>query len=39
MPAWRINGCAVIGYVGFGFLADAFGRKSVTIFYIVGVRC
>ncbi len=30
-----LNGTAVIGYVGFGFLADAFGRKSVTIAYIV----
>jgi MFS family permease len=26
---------SVIGYAAFGFLADAFGRKPVTIFYIV----
>jgi MFS family permease len=31
-----LNGTAVIGYVGFGFLADAFGRKPVTIAYIIG---
>ncbi|HMA71009.1 MAG TPA: MFS transporter [Xanthobacteraceae bacterium] len=30
-----LNGTAVIGYIGFGFLADAFGRKPVTIAYIV----
>jgi MFS family permease len=30
-----LNGAAVFGYVAFGFLADAFGRKSTTIFYIV----
>jgi MFS family permease len=28
------NGASIIGYAGFGFLADAFGRKPVTIFYI-----
>jgi MFS family permease len=26
---------SVIGYVAFGFLADALGRKAVTIFYVV----
>jgi MFS family permease len=30
-----LNGAAVFGYVGFGFLADAYGRKPVTIFYII----
>jgi MFS family permease len=30
-----LNGTAVIGYAGFGFLADAFGRKPVTIAYVV----
>jgi MFS family permease len=30
-----LNGSAVLGYAGFGFLADAFGRKPVTIFYVV----
>jgi MFS family permease len=29
-----LNGTAVLGYVGFGFLADDFGRKRVTFFYI-----
>ncbi len=29
------TGASVIGYVAFGFLADALGRKAVTIFYIV----
>ena len=29
-----LNGVAVIGYAGFGFLADAYGRKPVTLFYI-----
>jgi MFS family permease len=28
-------GASVIGYVAFGFLADALGRKAVTIFYVV----
>jgi MFS family permease len=28
-------GASVIGYVAFGFLADASGRKSVTIFYVM----
>jgi hypothetical protein len=27
------NGAAIIGYAGFGFLADLFGRKPVTIAY------
>jgi MFS family permease len=30
-----LNGSAILGYVGFGFLADAYGRKPVTIFYVV----
>jgi MFS family permease len=30
-----LNGSAVLGYVAFGFLADAVGRKPTTIFYIV----
>ncbi len=30
-----LNGFAVLGYAGFGFLADAYGRKPVTIFYVV----
>jgi MFS family permease len=30
-----LNGSAIVGYVGFGFLADAYGRKPVTIFYVV----
>jgi MFS family permease len=29
------TGASVIGYVAFGFLADALGRKAVTIFYVV----
>jgi MFS family permease len=29
------TGASVIGYVAFGFLADALGRKPVTIFYVV----
>jgi MFS family permease len=29
------NGCAIIGYAAFGFLADAYGRKPVTIAYVV----
>jgi MFS family permease len=28
------NGASIIGYAGFGFLADAYGRKPVTIFYV-----
>jgi MFS family permease len=28
------NGASIIGYAGFGFLADAFGRKPVTLFYV-----
>lgn len=31
-----LNGTAVIGYVGFGFLADALGRKPVTIAFVIG---
>ena len=29
------NGAAIIGYAAFGFLADAYGRKPVTIAYVV----
>jgi MFS family permease len=29
-----LNGTAVFGYAGFGFLADAYGRKPVTMFYV-----
>src|SRR5262245_44913492 len=29
--AMASNGAAIIGYAGFGFLADVFGRKPVTI--------
>src|SRR6266446_608810 len=29
------TGASVIGYVAFGFLADALGRKAVTILYVV----
>ena len=29
------NGGAIIGYAAFGFLADAYGRKPVTIAYVV----
>jgi MFS family permease len=41
-PVWQsyagmaLNGTAVIGYILFGFLADSFGRKSVTIGYVIG---
>jgi MFS family permease len=28
------NGASIIGYAGFGFLADAFGRKPVTLCYV-----
>src|SRR5262247_1722540 len=31
--AMASNGAAIIGYAGFGFLADVFGRKPVTIAY------
>jgi MFS family permease len=31
-----LNGAAVFGYIAFGFLADAFGRKPVTILYVIG---
>jgi len=29
------NGVAIFGYVGFGFLADAYGRKPVTLVYVM----
>jgi MFS family permease len=29
------TGASIIGYIAFGFLADALGRKAVTIFYFV----
>ena len=29
------NGGAILGYAAFGFFADAYGRKPVTIAYIV----
>ena len=29
------NGASVIGYAGFGFLADAYGRKPVTIGFVL----
>jgi MFS family permease len=29
------NGGAILGYAAFGFLADAYGRKPVTIAYVV----
>ena len=28
------NGASIIGYAGFGFLADAYGRKPVTLLYV-----
>ena len=28
------NGASIIGYAAFGFLADAYGRKPVTLFYV-----
>ena len=28
------NGAAILGYAAFGFLADAYGRKPVTIAYV-----
>jgi MFS family permease len=31
-----LNGIAVFGYAAFGFFADAFGRKSTTIGYVIG---
>jgi len=31
--AMASNGAAIIGYAGFGFLADVFGRKPITIAY------
>jgi MFS family permease len=33
--AMASNGAAIIGYAGFGFLADAYGRKPVTIAYVL----
>jgi len=39
-PQWQsyagmaYNGASIIGYAGFGFLADAYGRKPVTLFYV-----
>jgi MFS family permease len=41
-PLWQsyggmvLNGTAVFGYAAFGFFADAFGRKPVTIGYLLG---
>ena len=41
-PEWQsyagmvLNGMAVVGYVAFGFLSDVYGRKSVTIAYVIG---
>jgi MFS family permease len=32
--AMAANGAAIIGYAGFGFLADVFGRKPVTLAYV-----
>ena len=29
------NGAAIVGYAAFGFLADAYGRKPITIAYVV----
>jgi MFS family permease len=29
------NGGAIVGYAAFGFLADAYGRKPITIAYVV----
>jgi MFS family permease len=40
-PVWQsyagmmLNGTAAIGYVAFGFCADAFGRKPTTIGYVI----
>jgi MFS family permease len=31
-----LNGGAIPSYVAYGFLADAFGRKPVTILYVIG---
>jgi MFS family permease len=28
------NGASIIGYAGFGFLADAYGRKPVTLLFV-----
>jgi MFS family permease len=33
--AMASNGAAIVGYAGFGFLADAYGRKPVTIAYVL----
>src|SRR5262249_62043289 len=32
--AMAANGAAIFGYVGFGFLADVYGRKPLTIAYV-----
>ncbi|SAL72350.1 hypothetical protein AWB68_04261 [Caballeronia choica] len=42
------NVCAIVGYIGLGFLVDAYGRKLVTcavrfsdaltVFFVVGYR-
>src|SRR5438105_7422933 len=32
--AMAANGAAIFGYAGFGFLADVYGRKSVTMAYV-----
>jgi len=32
--AMATNGAAIVGYAGFGFLADLYGRKPVTIVYV-----
>lgn len=29
------NGASIVGYAGFGFLADTYGRKPVTLFYVI----
>lgn len=29
------NGASIVGYAGFGFLADAYGRKPVTLVYVI----
>ena len=31
--AMAVNGAAIVGYAGFGFLADVFGRKPITMAY------
>ena len=32
--AMAANGAAIVGYAGFGFLADVYGRKPVTLAYV-----